>query len=741
MADVRAKKQRSEYPEGMFAPVTKEEIDSVNKEMFAPITKEELDALSGGPIAAIGSFLNELSLGNLPQLIGASSYLVPEDGKSREESYVSARDKAAKSFEEAERGNQGASFAGKALGFGAGLLTGGQAVRGAEKLLEKAAPTLAEALMNSPWTRGALGGAIGGATAGALQSPGIKEGEVNIGGELTARAEQAGAGALFGAPVGIAATAASKLIQFPMDLANKDLAEREAMILANTPLDELSRTERVIGDSDALRAERVTAAGKQLGIVPTPGMLSSDPVKRNLEDSLSNTPTAVGRMVGNKGREVRGQLSIQAANMMKDRIASGNADYDAGLAVKEQLKEVLGKVYAPIKEAYAQISQEMGNIPLSEDGKKSAIRYWRGRLKNSTSFLPGSPEQELAKRYIDRLPTIKTAEQLRMLAGDAAAQVSALKSQGKFVPAMSEIPAALDRLADREIQKAAVAATGRTQQGRQLAASLMSMKNQTDREYAALKRVFEQLRANAGLKSKDTMGTIVDALDDIPPEDLINGLFDRKNIDALKFFSKEFPLAFDTMRKHKLRQIFDKSQRSISGEDVKFTDPKAFLREIDQMPDFVKQTLFGTQTLSKLEPLEVLTRSIPGPINPSGTSYGTQYIENFWNPTANMRDVGRFMMLSDKGPMSFKNIPQTINKTVPYGGAAAGGLVAAAGAGQGFQSQPMVDGFPLSRLQPLPPEIAQQYTDSVKNDPNLSVTQKAKLINLATKHKMMPGGQ
>lgn len=739
MADVRAKKQRSEYPEGMFAPITKEEVDSVNKDMFAPVTKEELEALSGGPTAAISSFLNELALGNLPQLIGASRYLVPEEGKSREESYVSARDEAAKKFKEASNKNEGAAAAGKALGFTAGFFTGGQTVKGAEKLLGKASPALAEALMQSPWTRGALGGALGGATAGALQSPVIREGDV--GDELTARAEQAGVGALLGAPLGVAGTAVSKMIQFPMDLANKDLAEREAMILANTPLDELNRTERVIGDSDALRAERVTAAGKQLGIVPTPGMLSSDPVKRNLEDSLANTPTAIGRMVGNKGREVRGQLSIQAANMMKDRIATGNADYDAGLAVKEQLKEVLGKVYAPIKDAYAQISQEMGNIALSEEGKKSAIRYWQGRLKNSTSFLPGSPEQELAKRYIDRLPQIKTAEQLRMLAGDAAAQVNALRSQGKYVPAMSEIPSALERLADREIQKAAVSATGRTQQGRQLAAQLMNMKNQTDREYASLKRVFEQLRANAGLKSKDTMGTVIDALDDIPPEDLINGLFDRKNIDALKFFSKEFPLAFDTMRKHKLRQIFDKSQRSISGEDVKFTDPKAFLREIDQMPDFVKQTLFGTQTLSKLEPLEVLTRAIPGPVNPSGTSYGTQYIENFWNPTANVRDIGRFMMLSDKGPMSFKNIPTTINKAVPYVGAASGGLVAAAGAGQNFQSQPMVEGFPLSRLQPLPPEMSQQYTDSVKNDPNLSVSQKAKLINLATKHKMMPGGQ
>lgn len=737
----RTPKQResfgSELPPIDLAEFKKFQASKAGTDELPPIDPKKLDELMGGTSAAMAAFADELAFGNLPAVIGFAEGL---SGGS----YVDARDRTQRQIEKGQDNYPGAASAGKAAAVAGSMFAGykGAAAvqKAAQELAERAAglglqvpKAISDFLANSKIIKGGLTGGIAGAAGGALEAPPFREGQVDIGADLSGRAKNATLGAAIGVPFGLIAGGVSKAIDFPMTLAEKDSAGREAWLASQIPQDEAMRVERALGQGSE-RTERVAQAGRELGIEPTPGMLSPDFQKRNLEDSLANTPTAIGRMVGQRGREVRQELGTQAGNMLKDRLDSTAANYDAGVAVKRQLKDVLSAAYAPIKESYNQISSELKNVPLTEDGAKFAKRYWQRRIKNSPTFAPDSVPYKTAQKYVDLIGRSRSVENLRLLATELRKEIDVL-GRGNYLGELVELPDALERLAEREIIKAAMENTGKSAQGRALAAQLLGQKKTTDAQYSQLKELFEDLRKNAGLKSKDTYGTLVDSLDDIPPEDLIKGLFDVKNIRSLEFFAKKFPEAFETMRRHKLTEIFEKSKKSIEGEDLEFVDPKAFLRQVDQIPERLRVVLFGTKNAKKIDPLGILTRSIPGPINPSGTSYGSQYIENFWNPAANMRDVGRYMMLKDKKFYSPRNIPQTIDRTT---GVASGLIGAGMAQSRSMMPSAQIEGFDANALSPIPPELLQMYLKQVNEDSNLSIIDKAKLTNLANKHGLQP---
>ncbi len=726
------RKPKPRQEAGDLPPITKEDLAIDIRDMgdLPPISEEDIKELTGGPMAAIGSFLNELTLDNLPALAGAASKLTGGD-------YVAERDRMAAQLKQNSEAFPKSAIAGKVAGFGASMAGGVASAKGGQKLIGSISPKLAELLEKSPIIGGAAEAALGGFGGGALQGTDVREGQFDPIADLRQRLESGATGAVLGAPIGVGAGILSKAGQLPIDMATRDIAEREAWLAQQIPVEEMRKTDALFGGDS--RANRVTQAGKELGIVPTQGMLSDDVVKRNLEDSLANTPTAMGRMVGRQGRQVRQQLSNTAAGFLKDRIATADANYQAGTAIKEQLKSVLSAAYAPLKEAYGEISQQMGAIPLSTEGKKFAQKYWERRIRNSTTFTPDSIPRKVAEKYIAQIPRARTAENLRLMASEMKKEISTLVRRGEYVGELADVPGALERLAEREVIKAGFEATGRTAKGRELAIGLLDQKRMTDAQYRDLKEMFDRLRKNAGLKSQDTYGTLVDAIDDVPAEDLIRGLFDKNNLSSLKFFQANFPEAFETMRRHKVTEVYNKAKKSVAGEDLEFVDPKALLREIDNMPGTVRELLFGKQNMRKLEPLQVLTRALPGPVNPSGTSRGLEYIENFWNPVANLRDVGRWMMLNDRSPISPGRIPETVRKTAPPLAALGGGAVANS---QQFMPEPRIEGFQVNQLAPVPPELMAQYLDSVSKDSSLSTIQKAKLKNLANKHGLAPtGGQ
>lgn len=716
----------SELPPLSAEDVEKIQIDPRNLGDLPPLTEDEIQQAGGGPMAAIGTFLNELTLDNLPALVGAAGKMIGKD-------YVGERDKMAAQLAKSETIYPKAATAGKIAGFGASMLGGAATAKGGSKLTKTIIPKLGEFLERSPILGSAVVGAMGGAGGGFLQGTNVREGEFDPIADLRQRLETGATGAVLGIPLGIGAGMLSKIGSVPLDMAQKEIADREDWLAQQIPTDEIRRAEALFPGGK--RIARVTKAGQELGIQPTPGMLSDDVVKRNLEDSLANTPTAIGRMVGRNGRQVRRQLSTTAAGFLKDRVDNADLNYQAGTEIKSQLKSVLDKAYGPIKEAYEQISREMGDIVLSPESKQFAQKYWQRRIKNSTTFAPNSVPLMTAQKYISQIPNARTAENLRMMASELKKEIGSLVKRGEYVGELADVPAALERLAEREVIKAGIQATGKTANGRELAMGLLEAKRKTDGDYRELKDLFNKLRTNAGLKAQDTYGTLVDALDDIPPEDLVKGLFDKNNIRSLKFFQSSFPEAFESMRKHKITEIYNKVKRGVDGEDIQFVDPKALLREIDAMPGSVREILFGSKNLKKLDPLQVLTRSIPGPVNPSGTSRGLEYIDNFWSPAANLRDIGRWMMLNDKSPFSPGRIPETIRKSAPPMAAIAGGASANT---QQFAPDPKIEGIPVSQLSAIPPEMMPQYLQQVTNDSSISNIEKAKLKNLANKYGLAP---
>lgn len=753
MAQERKKRIQSEAEGALFAPPTDDEIrESTDAEMFAPPSESELDEVGGGTVSALSSFLNEMMLGNLPALEGAAAALVPTDDRSMKDRYVEERDKAARTYATAQSKSPKLAQAGQAAGIGAGLLGGYGASKVSEKVLRKVFGPAADTVMGAI-RRGAADAAITGAVVGAAQEPGTIEGEFDPAGDLKKRLQAGGLGALIAAPIGGAGGAIARTLNVPFRMAQNDLAEREAAIMAATPRAEMAAAESLLGASQKSREAVINSAGKQLGIVPTTGMKSADPTKRFLEDSLSESPSGIGKMVSQKLRGVKSQLSTATGNLLKDRSADLNYQFDVGSRIKEQLGSSLNNIYKPIKEAYAQLAPDLNAVKVDRASKARVMKFWGDRIDNSGLFLNGSPRKALADSFLQQLPRMESAAQLENMSNAIGQQIRALAKSGGYDPMLGEIQSAVDRLSQRSILKSAIANTGNHKSGktaRDLAVKMFSDMRAVDKEYGALKKVLEQTRGVTKMSGPATMGTILDDLSEMPAEQLARAMFDPKNIAGLKFIQKQFPEVAKDLRGYKLREIADKSMTEAQGEITAFMDPKAFFRQVDGMPPYMKDFLFGSN-VKKLDPLKTLSLAIPGKAGPSGTPRGMDFLD-ILNPMKNVRDIARWGMLNnDKNAsvMSLSNVmdmtkvPNRVDRSISHGsGALAGASVAGVGSSSTrFQERPRIEGFRAEEVMPIDPALMPEYLKSIDKDSTLDNIQKAKLKNLAHKHGLAPVGR
>lgn len=764
MAERKTRTRPNAEDELLRVPLTREEIEEA--ELWKPLTPEEIEDVSGSTMAAAGTVLDSVLLGNLPNLMGAAQALPGVAGGPSEmrQRFIQGRDEVAAALAKAKQENPNAAGIGETagtiaslgVGFGAGKLSSKAAEALSKRLLEiiRANPQLAEKLPGFV-LRGSIEGAVGGSAASAAQAPTIREGEFDPAAELLERGKAGLAGAALGAPIGAIGGVAARAIDIPIQAARREAELVNEAYRAAIPSAQIAKEQARLGVESAGRKEAVQAAGKQLGIMPTRGMESSDPVIRNLESSLSQSPSSIGQLVSGNLRDVRNQLSKVAGGMLSGRADDIDVAYDVGSRVKEKLTQSIKNRYQPIREAYDQLAGDYSAIDLDKATKKRVIDNWKWRVEKSGLFREGSSRKSNAMGFLQDIEQLQTAQQLRNYISGLQSEIRAMTKAGQYDPVMGEMVGAADRLLERTVIKRAIEATGSAKSGkvgRDLAVKMFQEKKALDKEYRRLKEILGGVRGQIKKSGPDTVGTVLDAIDDMPSEKLAQVMFDTKNIDGLKFLNREFPDVVEELRAFKLREIADKATTSLQGEaGVSFVDPKKFLKEVDRLPESVREMLFGSKNMKKMDPLRTLTMSIPERVGPSGTPQGLDYSDlgtvSGWIGQ-NIRDVGRYGMMQRGVPglkgmlFDIEKFPSRTQGASTIGAAGAGATTGSIAQGNpSFVPSPKLEGFPIDSLLPIDEVMLPQYLQSIDSDQSLSVIQKAKLKNLANKHKLAPVGR
>lgn len=517
----------------------------------------------------------------------------------------------------------------------------------------------------------------------------------------------AGVGGFVGAPLGPLAAVGSAGLGGSMGQSLKDLGEEYLLGKPRKNLEEASRSakEGLIGGieqdmggkifgavgegfsksgvKDIAKSfnrpgiEEVKAAAAKLGVKPTQGMLTDDSTVRNLENSLSQSPTIPGSIVKSEQEPIYNAMRNTSEKAVNE--ASAMSDIQAGRNLQKGVSEHFEKRYEPIKEAYSDIEGQTKDIPINEKGVKRIANNIRNLEE---AKFEGSDANKIANQFgkwlenaenVNDIKTLKT--KARQISQDKNSSIEAKQVAGSIMDKLEQ--AQTNTITRQAIQKTREEALNTTPlfggeaegvmskaeaQGKSTGKELIGKIKDTNKQYKGLMTDAKTFGEGSGLtKANKGMAATMEDIKSAKPEDVAASLFDTGNINYMNFVKEKMPEQFEMARQQRLAEVAQKTQAP-NGK----LDPKKLTKLLDKMTPESAEILFGKENVEGLKNVQTLQRVIPEQVGPSGTPQGMLY-NTFMNPLHTAQDVGRYGFM--KAKPSFPAIGDKIQEYSPMGAA------------------------------------------------------------------------
>ncbi len=544
-----------------------------------------------------------------------------------------------------------------------------------EQRRAESSATIQKGLNLLPPAGGVLGG-MGGAAAGTMVAPGPG----TIAGEYT--------GAGLGSATGEGLKYAGEKYLLGKDMSQQDLGSRLATAgaagvigqgfgnmmnaagksFAQSGIQDVSQTLAKPG------ADQIRAAAGRLAVEPTQGMLTDDYTVRNLENSLSQSPSLPGSAIRSEQKPVREAISGAVKGATDD--ASHLTDYEQGKSLKQGVGKYFEDRYQPIKDSYGEIEGHTKNIELDGKGLKRIAKNIRGLDEARFS---GSEGNTIANQFAGWLEDAKDVNDIKLLKTKAGHILRDPNASFEAKSVASSITQKLEQAQTNSITRQAVqiareapvdkTAAGKflnkaqkgvadeeaTAEGQDLGRRLIGDIKSTNKQYRGLLEDAKTFGSGSGLtKANKGMSATLSDIESASPEEMSKALFDQNNVDYMKFVQDKMPKQFEQARQQKIAEIIHKT-----GGDT-----NKIIKLTEKMGPEARTMLFGEKNVANLSDASTLLKSIPEKVGASDTPRGFQFHE-MMNPMNNLRDVGRYGLLKGK-----KNLPKAgllMQKASPYG--------------------------------------------------------------------------
>lgn len=375
----------------------------------------------------------------------------------------------------------------------------------------------------------------------------------------------------------------------------------------------LSRFEQPLKEG----AEEVMAAGKRLGATPTRGMLTENQVIGGLESALAQKPSDIGKRYAGQFRDVGEAMRGGAEDILK----AGKESTKTGLQTAEDVRGSLIKsIEGKAEKAtpfFDSLKKDAAFIDINEKGRSAISKNIR---KLDYAKIQGSPEAAFANNIANNLEGTKNLAELRNLRSYVGKMLSDPMVPGTMKSTAGSIYGKLAELEKRSITRAAIESASSTRAGKNVAKNMLTELRTANKAYSEFSNELKDLAQKSGLGKINNYAEFVTKLQGLSGEQLSKKLFQPGNVKQLETFKKQFPEAFEDLKKAHLQDLYNKSLTK--GE---ISIPK-LINQADRMSPEARSLIFGKESAQKIKDIKTMYNNLPPKIGPSGTPQGEAYL-------------------------------------------------------------------------------------------------------------------
>lgn len=371
-------------------------------------------------------------------------------------------------------------------------------------------------------------------------------------------------------------------------------------------------------------ADEVIQASKALGLKPTAGQIIDSKYVKNLESSLARTTDTIGGYKLRKTIVENEKVAREVAESLISDATTLTAGQTGELAGK-QLTEALSDAIKPAEAIYNKYDEAFKAIKVKPNNK-TVSNAIAGVLDDA--YDPAI--EAMAKKAQSRLEKVETVEDLKnmrtWLGGELRDTIDPKQKRaiGKIYGALTEARTESLQIAAKEFAKKSGLKDKKLTM--QAAEKMIEEIKQADLIYrGAAQDLGSSIFAREKVQSGGLKAALENYINNTPEISLVKDLMDTNDYQKLREIKRVFPDAFESIRQQKIAQMAEKAGQ-IPGRSV---DPRRLAKSIRQLPPETAEIIFGKDRVEKARALETFFNSLPPDFNPSGTSRGIQFFEQF----------------------------------------------------------------------------------------------------------------
>ena len=471
---------------------------------------------------------------------------------------------------------------------------------------------------------------------------------------------------------------------------------------ASKLLPTLSKAQGQIGELSSSQvksnAPEIVAAAKTIGAEATPGMLTKNLTRQNLEDAMARSPdTLVGSLLGESklkkqiaknydaidkaGAEILSEASVKSTGFTPDVLASRELSKDIANVGTEVRKKIYDTIKPKVDEA-SKLYNELETV-LARPGYKIN----QGPTNETIAGLINDYEfDKTATNYLREQETIlqnvKTIADLKKYRTSIMADAARFKQDPNLRRATKEISSSLDRTRDQTfadlietnlaksektyLEKMAKGIIPKNQQSTTTAIFVKEQQDKLAKASRLWREANEDLASvikRPGEQLKGGINYNLDKLMKTSPEDVFKKVLSSGDTEKAAYLLNKYPKQYvDVLRQsksEKLQKIINNlqsnQQRSKSPGFATITSMKSLSNED-------KNLLLGADAQKKLDALLTLYREQPRMANASGTAINAGLIKGEY-AKMNAEAFGRYIQKKwlDWGGENSKVLDKVIN--------------------------------------------------------------------------------
>lgn len=351
-----------------------------------------------------------------------------------------------------------------------------------------------------------------------------------------------------------------------------------------------------------------------LGIEPTPGVLSGDKFVQTMEGNLAERGSVAGVALNRERGAIVKKLQSAAEATLED--ATDKSQATVGAEIKKNIGSTLLENLKPIEEGYKAAEPVLKSVPIDDNLKLEAI----DPIANHDFVRLDKASQNVAKEVSSQIESIENVADLKKVRTLISSQLNAKYGSGLGSSPEAQIlqtaKNSLTAMRTKALQGAAKSGIISPADAEHIGL--------LDSQYSAFQDTVKQLGVEGGLGKANNARALLSKFNNLSDESFTKKIFDTGDVRQMQFFKQNFPEAFDKARQYKLSEILEKSINHSQGENGTFSTAK-FLTQVRKLGPEAQDSVFNPENLQKIRDVQNIHEALPGTPNTSHTSYAEAF--------------------------------------------------------------------------------------------------------------------